>query len=253
MGGNSVSKFFKLINRFVVVLLSSSLAILIINMALFAIIFSKYLEPTPWSTAKDVANSINETENGYELSETLYDKLNSDNAWGFYIDNNTLEIVWHTDNLPTTIALSYNASEIASIAKGYLREYPTFVAETKDGLIVIGYPAKTYFTLTNPTWHYEFISDLPQTVLLFFAINIVAIFIIYLIVNGRLEKTFKPIIEGIVALPTEETVHIQPTGLLSDIAENINKTSEVILTQKMNLRKKETARANWIAGVSHDI
>ena len=33
----------------------------------------------------------------------------------------------------------------------------------------------------------------------------------------------------------------------------MNKTSEILQTRNRELRKKETARANWIAGVSHDI
>ena len=42
-------------------------------------------------------------------------------------------------------------------------------------------------------------------------------------------------------------------GVFSEIAEKINKTSEILQMQAEQLRKKETARANWIAGVSHDI
>ena len=41
--------------------------------------------------------------------------------------------------------------------------------------------------------------------------------------------------------------------MLSEISSNINRTSDILQEQKYQLRKKETARANWIAGVSHDI
>jgi signal transduction histidine kinase len=34
---------------------------------------------------------------------------------------------------------------------------------------------------------------------------------------------------------------------------SINKTSKILQSQNNQLRRKETARANWIAGVSHDI
>lgn len=34
---------------------------------------------------------------------------------------------------------------------------------------------------------------------------------------------------------------------------SINKTSELLQSQSYRFRKKETARANWIAGISHDI
>ena len=38
-----------------------------------------------------------------------------------------------------------------------------------------------------------------------------------------------------------------------ELAEKINKTSEILQIQAEQLRRKETARANWIAGVSHDV
>lgn len=47
-------------------------------------------------------------------------------------------------------------------------------------------------------------------------------------------------------------VCIKEKGMLSELAEKINKTSEILQMQAEQLRKKETARANWIAGVSHD-
>ncbi len=34
---------------------------------------------------------------------------------------------------------------------------------------------------------------------------------------------------------------------------SINKTSKILQSQNNQLRRKETARANWIAGVSHDV
>ena len=55
------------------------------------------------------------------------------------------------------------------------------------------------------------------------------------------------------ALSANEEVHLREKGLLSELAVNINKTSDILQTQSRQLRKKETARANWIAGVSHDI
>ena len=48
-------------------------------------------------------------------------------------------------------------------------------------------------------------------------------------------------------------VYIPEKGLMSQLAASINRVSEKLKTQNYALRKKETARANWIAGVSHDI
>ncbi len=248
-----MNKVMKLINRFAIVLLLSSFIIVIINAVLFIVLFSKYAVDSPWATAKEIAIALKETESGYSLDTQRATKLQENNVFAFFIDNNTMKVVWNTDNLPTSIALLYNASSISSLTRGYLEEYSTFVAETENGLMVLGYPEKSYFTLKNPSWDYDFIANLPVTILLFFAVNIVVIFLIYMTLNDHVIKSFQPIIEGITLLPTGNTVCLKENGVLSNIAKSINDTFEVIQTQNSQLRKKETARANWIAGISHDI
>jgi len=54
-------------------------------------------------------------------------------------------------------------------------------------------------------------------------------------------------------LPKDTPVHVKEKGVLSELAKSINKTSEILQNQREQLRNKDTARANWIAGVSHDI
>ena len=71
--------------------------------------------------------------------------------------------------------------------------------------------------------------------------------------NTKLLKSIKPITDGIQALHTGQPVVLKEKGVLSEISANINRTSEVLQSQNYQLKKKETARANWIAGVSHDI
>lgn len=119
--------------------------------------------------------------------------------------------------------------------------------------MVLGYPKDSFWKHMWPSWDYNLIANLPKTVLSILAINIALIFIIYVIANSKLLKSVKPIVSGIQALSTNEEVHIREKGLLSELAININKTSDILQTQSRQLRKRETARANWIAGVSHDI
>jgi len=75
----------------------------------------------------------------------------------------------------------------------------------------------------------------------------------YVIANMKLLKSVKPITKGIQDLSAGECVHIPEKGVLSEISANINRTSDILQKQQEQLRKKETARANWIAGGSHDI
>lgn len=97
------------------------------------------------------------------------------------------------------------------------------------------------------------IANSPQIVLIVLFVNVVLILAIYVIANMKLLKSVKPITRGIQDLSAGECVHISEKGVLSEISANINHTSDILQEQREQLRKKETARANWIAGVSHDI
>ena len=244
----------KLIRRFVGIMLLSSLLLIILNFALL-VIYTLNQAPngSPWITAQEVADALSQNENGYVLGEDTALELQNTDVWAILIDNRTMEVVWQTEKLPETVPMSYTASDIASLTRSYIDGYPTFTGEAENGLVVLGYPKDSFWKHMWPSWDYNFIANLPKTGLSVLAINIALIFIIYVIANSKLLKSVKPIVSGIQALSTNEEVHIREKGLLSELAVNINKTSDILQTQSRQLRKRETARANWIAGVSHDI
>ena len=244
----------KLIRRFVGIMLLSSVLLIILNFTLLVIYtLNKSTNGSPWTTAQEVADNLSQDSNGYVLTEETASELQNTNAWAIFIDNATMNVVWQTDNLPETVPMSYTVSDIASLTRGYIDGYPTFTGEAENGLVVLGYPKDSFWKHMWPSWDYNLIANLPKTVLSVLAINIALIFIIYVIANSKLLKSVKPIVSGIQALSTNEEVHLREKGLLSELAVNINKTSDILQTQSRQLRKKETARANWIAGVSHDI
>ncbi|MDE6252542.1 MAG: HAMP domain-containing histidine kinase [Lachnospiraceae bacterium] len=244
----------KLIRRFVGIMLLSSVLLIILNFALLGIYtLNQAPNASPWITAQEVADNLLQDGNGYVLTEDTEIELQNTNVWAIFIDNATMKVVWQTDNLPKTVPMSYTVSNIASLTRGYIDGYPTFTGEAENGLVVLGYPKESFWKHMWPSWDYNLIANLPKTVLSVFTINIALIFIICVIANSKLLKSVKPIVNGIQALSTNEEVHIREKGLLSELAVNINKTSDILQTQSRQLRKKETARANWIAGVSHDI
>lgn len=244
----------KLIRRFVGILLLSTILVIVLNIIILAVIStSQTANGRPWTTAKKTAEALQETETGYILSGDISDQLNRENAWAIYIDNDTLEVKWHTENLPDTVPLQYTISDIASLTRGYIDGYPTYTGESENGLVVVGYPKDRYWKHMSPSWDYDFIKNAPYTVLIVIGVNIFLIFLIYIIANSKLLKSVKPITNGIQALPSGEPVYVREKGLLSNLAAKINQTSDILQKQKRNLQRKETARANWISGVSHDI
>ena len=64
--------------------------------------------------------------------------------------------------------------------------------------------------------------------------------------KAQISKNTEPIISSIATLSEGKSINLSVSGELSEIADSINKASNIISRQN-------TARANWISGVSHDI
>lgn len=246
----------KLIRRFVGILLLSSVLILFINFLMFVILMISQFpdeDNSPYNIATEAGKALEETDSGYMLSKDISAKLQENQAWAILIDNDSLRVVWQTENLPNSIPCAYTLSDIADLAVGYIDGYPTYTGENENGIVVVGFPRNSFWKHIRPSWKYSLVANLPKSFLIVLFVNIVFIFLIYIIANIKLLKSVKPITKGIQDLSAGEPVHIIETGVLSEISSNINLASDILQEQKEQLRKKETARANWIAGVSHDI
>lgn len=244
----------KLIRRFVGIMTLSTILLAVLNITFFAVIFVRNTsEFSPWDMADHAAAALQSTDGVYSLADDVTAELKEENAWAVLIDDDTRQVVWHTDHLPGNIPVQYTLSDIAKLTRGYVNGYPAFTGEAKNGLLVLGFPKDRFWKHTRASWDYEFIADLPKNTMIILAVNIVLLFLIYAAVDSRLLRSIRPITNGIQNLSDGSPVRIKEKGVLSELAEKINKTSEILQMQAKQLRKKETARANWIAGVSHDV
>lgn len=247
----------KLIRRFVGILLLSSVLLLVINFVALAVLMASQAPDkaaSPYNIAAEAGKALQVSDHGsYVLSESMSAKLEDCGAWAIFIGNDTLQVAWKTDNVPATVPNDYTLSDIANLSVGYLDGYPTYTGENENGIVVLGFPKDSFWKHTRASWDYSLIANSPQTALTVLLVNVVLILAIYVIANMKLLKSVKPITKGIQDLSAGERVYIPETGVLSEISANINRTSDILQKQQEQLRKKETARANWIAGVSHDI
>lgn len=244
----------KLIRRAVGIMTLSILLLVILNITFFAIVFVRNTSTfSPWDMADHTASALQLADSGYSISDDVMAKLKEENAWSFLIDNDTRQVVWQTDNLPANIPMQYTLSDIAQLTRGYVDGYPTFTGEAQNGLLVLGFPKDRFWKHTRASWDYHFIANLPKNTIIILAVNIVLIFLIYVVVDSKLLRSIRPITNGIQNLSDGSPVCLKEKGVFSELAEKINKTSEILQMQTEQLRKKETARANWIAGVSHDV
>ena len=244
----------KLIRRFVGIMTLSIILLVILNITFFAIVFVRNTSTfSPWDMADNAAAALQLTDDGYSISDDVMVELKEQNAWAILINNDTRQVVWQTDNLPNNVPMQYTLSDIAELTRGYVDGYPTFTGKAENGLLVLGYPKDRFWKHTRASWDYNFIANLPKNTIIILVINTVLIFLIYVAANSKLLRSIRPITNGIQDLSSGSPVCIKENGVLFELAEKINKTSEILQMQAEQLRKKETARANWIAGVSHDV
>lgn len=244
----------RLIQRCIGILFLSTVLIFLLNvLLLIAVSAGQTSSAGPWTTAEETAQALTWENGGYVLSEEMAAELQAENVWAIYIDNETLKVLWHTENLPDTIPMSYTASQIAGLTRGYLDDYPAYTGESENGLAVLGYPRDRFWKHMYPSWDYDLIKNSPYIVLSVIGINFLAVFLIYMIVNTKFLRSIGPIAESIENLPSGESAELEEKGLLSDLAVKINETSRMLKSQRWELRRRERARASWISGVSHDI
>ena len=244
----------KLIRRFVITIILSIFLLLFLNIFLFEFIFFKYsTDDSPSDKTFEIAKMIKFKDRKYFLPDKEISNLKKQNIWAIVIENDTKKVIWQTENLPGEIPKEYSVFDIALFSHAYIKGYPVFTAKIRNDLLVLGYPKDSYWKYSTATWNYRLIQNVPNFFLTFLISNIFFVFLIYIFSNSKLLKSVNPIIKGIQDLPKDNPVNIDEKGVLSELAKSINKTSEILQNQREQLRNKDTARANWIAGVSHDI
>lgn len=245
----------KLIKRFVITLIVSLVAVLVLNIVLMVTVLQNDRETVGgWKTASKLTETLTVGQDGkYELSEDGRRMLEQGNSWAVLVEDGTGDVIWHSENLPEEIQLHYSVAEISWYTRGYIADYPTTTAAMGEDLIIVGNPKEKYWKELYPTWNLNMIKNLPRTVLIFLGANLTIIFLIYMIVTSGILRSVKPIVQGIQALPEGGDVYVKEKGLLSDLAAALNQVSEMLRYQEYELKKKEQARADWISGVSHDI
>lgn len=170
--------------------------------------------------------------------------LISNSLWAMYL-NTEGSCNWAV-NLPEEIPTEYSIQDIAIFSKGYLKDYPVFVWSDENGLLVIGYPQNSYMKITNNYYPIDMVRKIPLFFLGILVFDLAVLFLAYSHSKAKISKNTEPIISSVATLSEGKSINLSINGELSEIADSINKASHIISRQN-------TARANWISGVSHDI
>ena len=241
-----------ILKRFISATIIISTFILILNFILLGVFVFKGMDEgqSPERVAQNVVANLRLKDQNYHLNQSSQQLLKQENAWAMLVDNNG-QVVWNC-SLPEEIPLHYTITDVAKLSRHYLMDYPVFVWEHTDGLVVIGYPKKSiakyplYFAA-------DWIKSLPLRFVILFIGNIGLTLLLSILIGTRLIKSIKPLVGGIHALANEESAYVESKGVFNDLAISINHTSEMLQEKNKALKARDEARSNWIAGISHDI
>ena len=140
----------KLLRRLVVGMFLVCLLLPVLDLIILFSFTVKYAgNGSPYTMAEEVASGLSETESGYALSPQVQESLAEAGAWAMLIQSGTGQVVWHTEDLPAEIPLSYSASDIASLIRGYVQDYPTFPASRGGDVVVAGYPKESFWKVCS--------------------------------------------------------------------------------------------------------
>lgn len=241
----AVKVFNKYISKYLLSFIGLILVLVVLNLAAFAFTFYNAISRNFGSASpQNMLKEIAEASSANGITNEAEKILTANSLWAMYL--NTEGFCNWTVNLPEGIPTEYTIQDIAVFSKGYLKDYPVFVWSDENGLLVIGYPKKSYMKITSNYYPIDVLHKIPLFFLGIVIFDLAVLFLAYSHSKAKISKNTEPIISSIAALSEGKNINLNMNGELSEIADSINKVSNII-------NRQNTARANWISGVSHDI
>lgn len=241
----------RMVRRYILAAFIIVLLVLAVNGALFAGIVIHYGSQSMQDGFFPVgkfAESFVRTENGYSPDPSL--EWQQHFAWAMLLDDGG-EILW-SENLPAELNHSYTVPEVAAFSRWYLKDYPVMVYRNDWGLLVAGKP-KGSMTRFDFYMDNDILYALLSTVGPLLLLDLGLVLAICLWLGWRGARPLRELAEGIGQLAQGKEVHLKESGATAELAEKLNQTSLHLQKQNELIARRDMTRANWIAGVSHDI
>ena len=198
-----------------------------------------------------LADALKQAETGLQWGrEHTPEEWMQGHAWAMVLDDDG-NVIWQ-QNLPQKLNHRYTASEVAVFSHWYLADYPVQCWAADYGLFVVAEPVGT-------CWKYNI--DMKQKMIMMLAKSIQPTMVELLLVvlgcclffSWRGSKSLQTVTAGLDTLAQGGTVSLPAAGFAGELAQKLNETSEQLRRRNEIIARRDTARTEWIAGVSHDI
>lgn len=154
--------------------------------------------------------------------------------------------------LPDALDHRYTPAEVAGFARWYLDDYPVFCWAEDYGLFVIGLAKGSlwkYSVYSAP----DYILSLAKLLPLGAGLLLLGALACCFFLSWRGAKQLETVAAGLDALAAGRTVQLPTGGFAGELAEKLNRTSAHLQIKNEQLARRDDARTQWIAGVSHDV
>ena len=165
--------------------------------------------------------------------------------------NDKGDIVWSLHR-PADVPAHYSLNDIARLTRWFLADYPVYVRTEDYGLFILGLP-KDSLGKYPLEYTMEWFDSLPQRILIVFLLNAAIACILSSIAGSFLYQKIRLLMRGLAALRKEEAVALPAKGIFKEPFSNINQISQTLARKNHLLASRDSARSNWISGISHDI
>ena len=176
--GSYISKYLVSFAVFILILL-------FLNAVIFGLTFQKIVtEDYGDSSPQFMLEMTAAAATPEQLSNDVVEKLRQNHIWAIYL-NADGQCYWSVD-LPDNVPESYTIQDVALFSKGYIEDYPVFVWNTDDGLLVLGYPTDSYTKLTSNYYSIAALQRLPIFVLGMLGLDVLCLFSAYYFSKRRI-------------------------------------------------------------------
>lgn len=202
-------------------------------------------------SSSEIADSMVETAEGlaFGTERTPQEWMNG-YEWAMVLDD-VGNIRW-SYGLPQELNHAYTPGDIAKFSRWYLADYPVFCWTEPYGLFVIGLPKGSlwkYSVYSSPDFALSMVRVLPAAALGLLMLGLVLCFWL----SWRGAKRLETVANGLDALAQGQTVRLPTDGFAGELAEKLNRTGAQLQAKNEMLSRRDNARTQWIAGVSHDV
>lgn len=244
---------FRILRRFVAAAILLSVLLLVFNFILLgSLVFKEQRQhPAPEDVVRNVAEGLAVPDGDrYVLAGEAAELLDKQQAWAMLIGGDG-EVKWE-ERLPDDVPRTYGLTDVAKFSRYYLSEYPVYIWEHADGLVVVGYPKNSHGKFQF-NWDADWVRSVPWRLGMLLILNAAVALLLSILMGLRLVRNIRPLVTGVHRLAREEPVRLDERGLLGDLAGSINTASAILQEKNAALKARDEARSNWIAGISHDI